>query len=228
MSEFMAAVLDVSRAQVERVKTTYPGYIVNYDRTTQTADIQVIPRMRRRDPDTGVVTYERVPVIPNVPIVHTAGSGGSLVIDLAAGDAVLVEVCDRSIDEWKATGNKATEPQIPRRWDFTDAMAIPGGQPKAKPLPAGACAAGAAVLRSSDVRLGSSTATDFVALASLVSANLTALATALGPYIDAYNVAVAAANSSGLATPVVITVNPGDPVLAFSPSSVAATKVKAE
>lgn len=228
MSLLLEAVLATARTQAERVRTTYPGYVVSYDRTMQTADVQIIPRMRRRDPDTDAVTFVRVPVIPNVPVRFDSGTGWSFVGDLSAGDPVVVHVCACSIDEWRQTGRNDTEPQVPRRWDFTDAFAEPGGRPNADPLPSSAYAAGAAVLRSSDVRLGSSSATDFVALASLVSANFTALATALGPYITAYNVAVAAANSSGLATPVVITVNPGDPVLAFSPSSVAATKVKAE
>lgn len=228
MSLLLEAIVATAQAQVERVRTTYPGYVVSYDRSTQTADVQVIPRMRRRDPDTDLVTYVRVPVIPNVPVRFDSGTGWSFVGDLSAGDPVVVHVCACSIDEWRATGNADTEPQIPRRWDFTDAFAEPGGRPNADPLPSSAYAAGAAVLRSSDVRLGSSSATDFVALASLVSANLAALATALAPYITAYNAAVATANSSGTPTPMVITVNPGATPLVFAPTAVAATKVKAE
>lgn len=218
----------VARAEAARVKTTFPGYVVSYDRSTQTADVQVIPRMRRRDLDTGVVSYVRVPVIPAVPILFPSGGDSSIVWDLDANDPVWVVLADRSVDEWRATGNRDTEPQIPRRWDFTDAVAFPGGRPNADALPSAAYASGAMVVRGSDVRLGSSAATDFVALASLVNAQFTALATALAPYITAYNAAVAAANSSGLATPVVITVNPGSANLVFSPSSVAASKVKAE
>lgn len=224
----LEAVLAAARAEAERVRTTFPGYVVSYDRTTQTADIQVIPRLRKRDPDTGEVSYVRVPVIPAVPVLFPSGSGVSITWELADGDPVWVILADCSVDEWSATGNLDTEPQVPRRWDFTDAVAFPGGRSNADPLPSSAYASSALVVRGSDVRLGSSSASDFVALASLVSANFTALATALAPYIAAYNVAVAAANSSGLATPVTITVNPGDPLLAFSPSSVAAAKVRAE
>lgn len=227
MSLLSEMVVAASRAQTERVKTTFPGYVVSYNRTTQTADVQVIPRMRRRDPDTDEVAYIRVPVIPNVPVVHAAGDGGSVVIDMAEGDAVVVEICDRSIDEWRATGNQDTEPQIPRRWDFTDAVAIPGGQPNAAPLPAAAYAAGALVVRGDDVRLGSSAATAAVALAPDVLVELQALATALNTFITLYNTAAATATSSGVPTPLLVA--PGLPSMAtVTPSAVAATKVKAE
>ena len=226
MSLLSEMVVAASRAQTERVKTTFPGYVVSYNRTTQTANVQIIPRMRRRDPDTDEVTHIRIPVIPNVPVVHAAGDGGSVVIDMAEGDAVVVEICDRSIDEWRATGNQDTEPQIPRRWDFTDAVVIPGGQPNAAPLPAAAYAAGALVVRGDDVRLGSSTASAAVALDPQVQAALSALEAAL---------ATAAASAGAAASP-------GDGgVLAFStfasvlssalvswPPSMGAAKVKAE
>lgn len=213
------AVVAIARGAAERVQTTFPGYVVAYDRASQTANVQVIPRVRYRDPVSDTVRFERVPVLPNCPVLWPSWGGGacSLVGDLQAGDPVWVVLADRSIDEWKDTGNTDTEPQVPRRWDWSDAVVLPGGRPNASPLASAAYASGAVVLRGTDIRLGSSAATDYVALASLVLAQLDALKTALNSWTPV-------PGDGGAALKVILTALVGG----GWPSSVAAAKVKAE
>lgn len=223
------ALLGLIRSEVERVQTTFPGVVVSYNRARQTAVVQVVPRLRWRDPETDELVFEQVPQLPDVPILFPAGAGVSIVWDLAGGDAVWVVLADRCIGEWKDTGNADTEPPVPRRWDFSDAVAIPGGQPPAAALSGTALpsAAGMMVVKAGDLRLGSSGAVSAVALAPLVEADLNNIVAVLAPFIAAYNAAVVVANGTGVPAP--ISVAPATPPL-VSPviSGTGATKVKAE
>lgn len=158
------------------VNVALPASIVSYDAETQRAVVRVAPCRRRKDPDQGgaVVCY-RPPDIPGVPVLFPGGGDISLVWPLAAGDRGLVVVCDRSIDEWLATGAAQTEPQDERRHDLTDSVFVPGLRPFADPVPAAGRDATATVLRASLIKLGSASASDFVALSSKVDAQLSAL-----------------------------------------------------
>ena len=218
--------LGLIRSEVGRVHTPLPGVVVAYDRTRQTARVQVVPRFRWRDPDTDEETWEQVPILPDVPILFPTGAGTSIVWDLTAGDSVTVLVCDRSIAEWKATGNADTQPQTPRRWDFSDAVAIPGGLAPVSALSGTALpsAAGMVVVKAGDVRLGSSAAVSGVALAPLVEANLSALEAALYAAISA-GLAAAGAGAAAAFTAMQASLIAS---LAAFPTTTAATKVKAE
>lgn len=220
------ALLGLVRSEVGRVQTTFPGVVVSYNRARQTAVVQVVPRLRWRNPDTDEVVFEQVPQLPDVPVLFPAGAGVSIVWDLAAGDAVWVVLADRCIGEWKDTGNADTEPQVPRRWDFSDAVAIPGGQPPADPLTGGALpsASGMLVIRGGDVRLGSSAAVSGVALAPLVEAQLTTLEAALQASITAG----IAAGGGGVIAALTAMQTALTTALAAWPSTTAAIKVKAE
>jgi hypothetical protein len=144
--------------------------------------------------------------------MHIAGAGGSAVIDMDVGDKVILIFCDRSIDKYMQTGgptNKPVTPASKRRFSISDAVAIAGLRTHLEPLPADAWHVGGTTIKSPDLRLGSSLAFDFVALASLVLANFTSFKTAFDLHTHA-----------GVGTP---------PTLEMpEPSSVAATKVKAE
>lgn len=219
------ALLGLVRSEVGRVQTTFPGVVVSYNRARQTAVVQVVPRLRWRNPETDEVTFEQVPPLPDVPVLFPAGAGVSIVWDLAAGDAVWVVLADRCIGEWKDTGNDDTEPQVPRRWDFSDAVAIPGGQPPSAALSGTALpsASGMLVIKAGDVRLGSSGAVSAVALAPGVEANLNALLAA----IQSAATAAGATSPTALAAFNAFTATLTG-ALAGWPYSTAATKVKAE
>lgn len=208
---------DIARQAVAKVGTMLPGRILSYDRATQTCTVRPLIRRSRRDPVTGArISYLPEPV-SNVPVWFPGGSAGGLTYDLAAGDDCLIFMAERSLDEWKGTGRDDNTPaDFMRRHDLTDAIVFPGVRPIVDPLPATAYASGAVVLRGGDVRLGDSTATDFVALASLVLAELQHLAAQFNAHTHLY--------APGPGTPVPT----ATPIPTATPAtSVAADKVKA-
>ena len=157
-----------------KMRTAEPGVIVSYDSATQRAAVQLGISVRVRKPDKTEV-HEAPVVVSNVPIAWPRAGGFSLTFPLAAGDEVLLIFSSRSLDEWKGgparTGVEASDP---RRFAVQDAYAIPTVA-AAAPLPSTAYDAAALVLAGTLVKLGDSTASDFVALASLVLAELNAL-----------------------------------------------------
>lgn len=166
--------IDVIRAALAaglgRVRTEIPARVVSYDATTQTITAQVVIRSRYLDENGDAVAYLPKPVA-NVPVVFPSGGGYAITWPLVAGDPVILVVCDRSIDEWKTTGQGDNTPAIPRRFDLSDAVAIPGGHAPAAPLPATSIADALVVTlppgKALDV--GGASATSAVALAALVS-----------------------------------------------------------
>jgi hypothetical protein len=151
-------------------------------------------------------------VVTSIPVMWPRGDAGSITIDLAAGDIVYLVPAEGDISRWWARGLDG-EAATSRRFDLNDSVAIPGIAPNNAPLAASAYAAGAVVVQGASILLGSSAASDFVALASLVLAELDVIK-------DAYDLHVHPDPLAGL------TGVPTVPMTA--PSSVAATKVKAE
>ena len=150
------------------VRVAAPAWVLSYDRVTQTATIQIAIAYQVQD-DAGEKLPRVRPPVANVPVQWS----GSTTWDLEEGEWGTALICDRSIDEWKATGNQANVPRDPRRFDITDAVFLAGFVPPAAPLPSAAYAAGAVVLYdrgTGDVRLGDSTAIRAVVLETFLSA----------------------------------------------------------
>jgi hypothetical protein len=175
------------RAALGQVHVCLPASVLSYDRTTQKATVQPAIRARYRDVASGALLSYLPPPIPNVPVVWPAATGSSLTMDLVQGDWVTLVVAERSTDEWRSTGRTDNLAQDLRRFDWSDARAVPGGLPFVGAIPPAGVAAGAVVLRGADVRLGDATATDFVALASLVLARLNALEAAFNGHTHVYS-----------------------------------------
>lgn len=201
---------EAARGAVAGVNVSLPATVVSYDHATQTATIQIVPCFRKKEG--GVVVCYRPPTIHAVPVLFPGAGDYSDTWPLAAGDTGIALFCDRSLDEWKATGAASTEPQDQRRHNITDAMFIPGGRPIADPVPSAGIDAAARVIRAPMLLLGSSAASDFVALASLVLDELNALRAEL----------ILHTHPTG--------VGPSGPAIGIGAASgsVAATKVKAE
>ena len=100
--------------RLSSVYTAIPGVVKKI--TGNIADIQ--PAVSKN----GV----SLPVLPDVPIVFPASSKGGFVFEVAKGDSVLLIFCSSSIDEWLAGNGKESDTDDPRRFDITDAVAIPG------------------------------------------------------------------------------------------------------
>lgn len=154
------------------IATGIPATVLSYDPANQTITAKPTVSGRRQDPDTGALVPFPLPAIPNVPVAFPSSTGFAHTWPLSPGDTVYLMFADSSLDEWKSTGSADNLPADPRRFDLTDAVAIPGVRPLVKPIPATGYSSVAMVLEGADIRMGSSAATDFVALASKVLAEL--------------------------------------------------------
>jgi len=158
-------------------RTMIPARVVSYDSTKQTITAQIVVRSFYLDEDNVMFSYLPKP-IANIPVLFPAGDGFSITWPLAKDDAVTLVFADRSVDEWKHSGGADNTPQDMRRWNMSDAFALPGAQAPASPLPAGAVDDAALVLRAPMVKVGDSTATQFVALSPAVQSFIAAFITA--------------------------------------------------
>jgi hypothetical protein len=193
------------------ISVAMPATILSYDPARQIASVK--PAISMRYESDGVLVPSPIGIVSNLPVLFPSGGGTSITWNLLPGDQVLLIVCDRSLDEWKSTGAQENVPADIRRFDFTDAIVLPGIRPITQPLSVEAWAAGATVIKGDDVRLGSSLALDFVALSSKVDAAIAAIVAAF----NAHTHMVSAVSSP--------TAVPNGPITSQSPTG--ATKVKA-
>jgi hypothetical protein len=105
---------------LDDVHTCLPGQIVSYDYKTQSA--QVKPLIKKTFYNGKTIS---LPVIVNVPVAMPAGGGATINLPMTAGDKVILVFSERSLERWLATGEDS-EQGAPRRFDLSDAFAIPG------------------------------------------------------------------------------------------------------
>jgi hypothetical protein len=239
----LGAVLEQFRHSLqEELHTAIPGRVESYDIEAQTADVR--PMIRAAIPRRGGgVLSEELPTIRAVPVVHPRWGDFSIHAPLAAGDSVLLIMCERDIARWRQTG-QISDPLDRRAHHLAHAVAIPGLYPRTGNLGADARPADAMVIGrvagevttrivigtdgvvtidASQIRLGSPDAADGVALASKVNEQVDAITAAL----DALANGAPVANDGGLALQTAFKVAwPGAPVAA--PANVGSTKVSAE
>lgn len=201
--------LATSSAQ-EELATALPGIVQAYDPLTQTAD--VLPAVQRwyEDPETGERVPENYPVIPLVPIAFPSGKGFAITFPLDKGDPVVLIFSAISMAEYLNTG-AITVPADQRRHSANYPWAFPGGLPDTKKLGDASATDMHIGKRGGNVQIGITAseihlgrdASDFVALASKVATELTAIQTSLGTCVP-------------------------PPTSPYIPGSVAATIVKAK
>jgi hypothetical protein len=116
--------------------TGLPAKVISYDSSKQSAEVAPLLKRAFEDPlDPTATTVRTVPVISNVPVVFPAGGGWSLTFDLSPGDIVHLAFAERSLDRWlEAPSGQAVDPVSARRFDLSDAVAIPGLRPRSAPL----------------------------------------------------------------------------------------------
>lgn len=226
-----------------QVNKCFPGQVKAYDPSTQTAHVQPMLKRVITNED-GTHGYESLPLLPFLPVVFPRGGSYGMTLPLTVGDYVWVNCSDAAMAEWLATGQES-EPWDTRRHHLSGGVCFPGCYPDTKPLAAGDNGArqagmmlgkdgGAEQIRfsSGTIQVGA-TASDFVALSTLVLTELTKLQAALNAAIIVFNAhthvgvvsgpGLTATPSSGTtASPVPIAQVPAVP-----PSPVAASMVKA-
>lgn len=122
--DFESVVRSVVSQGLARVEIGVPGTVVSYDSETQKVTVKPTTSARRND---GLVID--VPPIPNVPVQWPGGDESSVGGGLASGDFVWLTFASRSLDDWLTKGGSKVEPKDKRRFDISDAVAIPGVNP---------------------------------------------------------------------------------------------------
>jgi hypothetical protein len=130
-SERNPSLAAVIRVGIDRrladIRTAVVGVVESY--AEGKADVQIL----RPDPvenQDGTLSYLRGPVVRNVPIAMPGVSTKRMRITLpvSAGDFVTLVFSDRELSQWLQTGREV-EPESPRTFDVSDAIAFLGPQP---------------------------------------------------------------------------------------------------
>lgn len=111
-------------SSLNNVHTALPGVIISYDPSSNKATIQ--PALNKNY----VTGVQSMPVLENVPIIFPS----FIKFPVVAGDYVLLIFCERSLDLWLSVGGQVT-PTDPRKFDLSDAIAIPGLMPFTETFP---------------------------------------------------------------------------------------------
>lgn len=128
--------------------TALPGYVVSYDSSRITAEVQPTVQAQVRGARDQVWTNKTLPVIPDVPVQFPAGGDFLLTFPLSPGDEGGLVFCSRCIDGWWQSGG--VQPQAENRMhDLSDAFFVPGLFSQTH-LPSVAPSGSAAQLRSRD------------------------------------------------------------------------------
>jgi len=115
-------------AKLFDLHTCLPGIVQKYDKAKNTVD--VLPALKRKYESGELVN---LPMVLNIPVAFPRGGKFSITHPIKAGDSVILVFAERSLDVWKNQGG-VVDPQDNRKFNLTDAFAIPGGYPSTKPI----------------------------------------------------------------------------------------------
>ena len=115
------------RFACEEIQTAHPGKIVEYNPTTQEADIELT--VIRNYVDGTVID---LPILTSVPVIQYRTSTSIIKLPVNIGDRVLVIFSKSSMDSFLATGSKA-EYSSGKQFLLSDGVAIPGLFPFSEP-----------------------------------------------------------------------------------------------
>lgn len=115
------------------LNTCMPGIVEKYDPVAKRADIQ--PSIKKKYTADGEVVS--LPVIPNVPMCFMQTRTSIISVPVKVGDDILIIFSERSIDNWKSgDGGAQIDPLDIRKFDLSDAFAIPICKPLGTGVPA--------------------------------------------------------------------------------------------
>lgn len=200
--------------------------VLTYDSSRQVATVQ--PLVLRWSSD-GV--GRPFPSLHDVPVAWPGNAIFSATFPLSPGDVVHLKVLAVDHSTWVGSASADQMAPTPRRFKLADVIAQPGGLSPAQPLGSDAIAADGYVIRATPfIYLGSSAATDFVALASKVLTELNAIKSYLdllkGELDKHGHVETGGVTLDQFGAP--STPLPGGFSVAPTPGSVASAKVKSE
>ncbi|MCP3944602.1 MAG: phage baseplate protein [Desulfobacteraceae bacterium] len=108
----------INRCLVD-LHTSLPGIIQSYDPEKKKADVK--PALKRQFKNNQL---EELNLITDVPVAFLQTNNFIFSIPLKKGDEVLLIFSERSLDKWLKSG-KTINPEDPRKFDLSDAIAIP-------------------------------------------------------------------------------------------------------
>lgn len=128
LAEFVEA---AGRTLAAHIHTSIPAKVVKYDPVLNTVDAAIVVK------DfvfvDGEREYDGDIVIPSVPVQWPRGGGKIARLPLEEGDHVILLFSERSLAEWRTTG-QTSEPLDARRLSVGYPFAIPGVAPDVEPL----------------------------------------------------------------------------------------------
>lgn len=111
------------RRHLGEIHTCLPARVESYDHKKQRASVQ--PQIKKKYRD-GLV--DDMPVIVDVPVIWPRSSNASLTFPVNKGDYVMLVFAERAIENFLTLGG-LQEPGDRRKFDLTDAIAVPGLYP---------------------------------------------------------------------------------------------------
>jgi hypothetical protein len=215
--DMLEAIENIVENELQPVRVALPARVESYDDAEGSVSVKPTVKVPIADEEAELgYSYIDPPVISRVPVAWPQGGGSYIKWKLEAGDYVLLVFADTSIDDWLVSGGIESQPESDRRFDISDAIAIPGMSPYVSSLPT--IADGLELEHPTEIRLGAG-ATNFVALANLVLSELQAIKT----WADGHT-----HNLTGVQPGAGTLVTTGPLISMPAPSSPAATKTKAE
>lgn len=184
--EIESVLMSIADSRVAAIHKAMPGRVESFDPSTQKATIQPLIKRARIDEE-GARQVDAIAPVVNVPVMFPGAGGYRITFPVNRGDIVLLIIADSSLDLWLAHGG-LVDPGDDRRNDISDGIAIPGLYNFAN-LPTDTSQS--AMVLHGDIRLGSSGATDRVALMS----DLVILKNAIATITAATNGATAMASA---------------------------------
>ena len=108
------------------LRVCLPGRIEKYDPDTHISSVQ--PLIKRKF--YGRRTYESLPIVNRVPVIHPRTTSALIRLPVASGDIVTLVFADRSLETWLQGDGAEAENHDTRQHHLNDAYAILGGYPE--------------------------------------------------------------------------------------------------
>jgi hypothetical protein len=128
LAEVLSKFIDYKLATL---RVAMPAQVNAYYPATQTVDAQPVVSSAIALDDGALV--EELPSLYGIPVEFPRGNGYIVMFPLAAGDTGLLEICDFSLDLWRATG-QAGAPSDLRAHALGNAVFRPGLSPSTHPV----------------------------------------------------------------------------------------------
>ncbi len=161
LPELLRTILD---AQLNDIHISMPARVETYDASKLSVNVQPLIKRAFTD-EAGDRQTEAFPVIPNVPLIFPGAGAYRITFPVKKGDLVTLLIAEASLDKWLET-ESVVDPLDDRRNMMIDAQAIPGLRSFKSANGANEDALVIDVPSGGEMRLGSESATDPVALKS--------------------------------------------------------------